>query len=64
MGYQAVWEKSTKANVLRLLFHNLNGLKKKETMSCVHHVIYGVQDINTLLLTILDVVLDSLMMTL
>jgi hypothetical protein len=33
-------------------------------MSCVHHVIYGVQDINTLLLTILDVVLDSLMMTL
>lgn len=53
-----------KKQMLWLLFHILNGLQKKETMSCVHHVIYGVQGINTLLSTVLDIVLDSLMMTL
>jgi len=53
-----------KANVLRLLFHILNGLKKKETMTCMQHVIYGAQDINTLLFTVLVIVLDSMMMTL
>jgi hypothetical protein len=56
-------EQHTKVNVRRLLFHISNGLKK-ETISCVQHVICGVQDINTLQFTVSDIVLDSLMITL